>query len=622
MIHSASLDLPPPPAGRSHAPHPFRGRRPCVDDSLGKPRSCVPRPVPDAAYSDDHLGVLGILLDLGTQPLHVHVHQPGVGRVPISPHLLQQHLAGEHLARLAGQGDQQVELQRGERDLFAVPGDLVPGYVDVHVGHPQPLGRADIGAPQPSPDPGGELLGLERLHHVVVGARLQAQHHVDGVGLRGEHDDRDAGLTPDLLAHVQPGHPRQHQVQQDQVRVHVPERLECLRPVPDDGGVEALPAQHDGQHLGESGVVVDHQHTCFHAVHGDILHRWAGADALGRARFAGAGPGGGRSSEAIRPAARACDDGAVSVPGYPRPDPHDGPPDGWLAAQPGPIPLRPLNVGAILAVAVTVVRRNMLPLCLAAFAVAALSSAATVGVLAAAGSLRSYAEATWLADLLQGGTSVPASILVSALAGLMVSLIGAQAVAGMATAYAGALAQGRDGRGAVSERLGGRWPALLGVSVIVGVLVAVGLMLLVVPGVLAYLVMALAASVVAMERSGVAESLKRSVVLSRGHRGRIFGALVLALLIGTIGGAVVTTVASAPFGQQDAVAALLITQGIGAVVGAFTGAWTGAVVALLYIDVRIRSERLDYALRVAAASDRQRARQHPGGGFNPPPAPA
>ena len=312
----------------------------------------------------------------------------------------------------------------------------------------------------------------------------------------------------------------------------------------------------------------------------------------------------------------------MSVPGYPRPDPHDGPPDGWLAAQPGPIPLRPLNVGAILAVAVTVVRHNMLPLCLAAFAVAALSSAATVGVLAAAGSLRSYAEATWLADLLQGGTSVPASILVSALAGLMVSLIGAQAVAGMATAYAGALAQGRDGRGAVSERLGGRWPALLAVSVVVGVLVAAGLMLLVVPGVLGYLVMALAASVVAMERSGVAESLKRSVVLTRGHRGRIFGALVLALLIGTFGGAVVTTVASAPFGQQDAVAALLITQGIGAVVGAFTGAWTGAVVALLYIDVRIRSERLDYALRVAAASDRQRARQHPGGGFNPPPAPA
>ena len=314
----------------------------------------------------------------------------------------------------------------------------------------------------------------------------------------------------------------------------------------------------------------------------------------------------------------------MSFPEYPRQDPYGGQPypgqGAWPVAQPGPIPLRPLSVGEILGVAVTVVRRSLLPLVLAALLVAALSAAATVGVLAAAGTLQAYAEATWLEDVLRGGTSIPTSIVVSALAGLVVSVIGAQVVAGLATVYAGALAQGRDGRGEVSQRLRGRWPALLGVSAIVGVLVAGGLMLLVAPGVLAYLVLALAASVVAMEKSGVGDSLRRSAQLSRGHRGRIFGAFALALLIGTVIGAVVTTVLSSLFGTHDAVTTLLITQAVGSVVGAFTGAWTGAVVALLYIDIRIRSERLDYALRLAADLDRQRNQGH-GGEVNPPPAP-
>lgn len=317
----------------------------------------------------------------------------------------------------------------------------------------------------------------------------------------------------------------------------------------------------------------------------------------------------------------------MSFPEYPRQDPYGQPypgqSDAWSSAQPGPIPLRPLGVGEILGVAVTVVRRCLPPLLFAALVVGLLSSAVTVGLLAAAGTLQSYAEATWLEDVLRGGTSIPMSIAVSALAGLLVSMVGAQVVAGVATVYAGALAQGRDGRGEVTLRLRGRWAALIGVSTVVGALVSVGLMLLVVPGVFAFLLLALAAPAVAMERSGIGESLRRSAALSRGQRGRIFGVVALAVLIGTLGGAVVTAVLGSLFGQHDPVTTLLITQGIGAVVGAFTGAWTGAVIALLYIDIRIRTERLDYALRLAADLDRKRGPGRdgpPAGGLTPPPA--
>lgn len=317
----------------------------------------------------------------------------------------------------------------------------------------------------------------------------------------------------------------------------------------------------------------------------------------------------------------------MSYPGYPRPDPYGQPypgrPNEWNQQPPGPIPLRPLSVGDLLGTAVTVVRRCPAPLCLAAFLAAVLANGASLAVLAVSGSLQSYAEAAWLEDILQGGTtSIPGSIIASGLTSLVVSTVCAAVVAGMATACAGALAQGRDGRGAISQRLAGRWPVLIAVALIVGVLCSVGLMLLVVPGVLAYLVLVLAAPVVVMERSGVAESMRRSSRLSRGHRGRILGVTLLAGVIAGIASTIVTTVLSSVFGQQDAVTLVLITQAVGAVVAAFTGAWTGAVIALLYIDIRIRTERLDYALRIAAASDAQRARQQESGGFTPPPEPA
>ena len=68
--------------------------------------------VADAADGQHDLGVLRVGLDLGAQPLHVDVDQPGVGGVAVAPDLLEQHLAGEHLPGLAGQADQQVELER------------------------------------------------------------------------------------------------------------------------------------------------------------------------------------------------------------------------------------------------------------------------------------------------------------------------------------------------------------------------------------------------------------------------------------------------------------------------------------------------------------------------------
>ena len=77
------------------------------------------RPVAHAAHGDDDLGPLGVLLDLGAQPLDVDVDEAGVTGVAVAPHLLEQHLAGEDLPRLARERDEEVELERGQAERLA-----------------------------------------------------------------------------------------------------------------------------------------------------------------------------------------------------------------------------------------------------------------------------------------------------------------------------------------------------------------------------------------------------------------------------------------------------------------------------------------------------------------------
>src|SRR4051794_11859687 len=67
--------------------------------ALRTSRRAHARLVADATHGPDDLGLLGVVLDLRAEPLHMDVDQPGVGGVPVPPDLLEQDLAGEHLPR-------------------------------------------------------------------------------------------------------------------------------------------------------------------------------------------------------------------------------------------------------------------------------------------------------------------------------------------------------------------------------------------------------------------------------------------------------------------------------------------------------------------------------------------
>ena len=77
---------------------------------------------------------LAIARRLGPQ----HVYSlAGIGRVPVSPHLFQERLAGEHLPRLACQRHQEIELERGETQVLAIAKHLMPLEIHGKVSHPK-----------------------------------------------------------------------------------------------------------------------------------------------------------------------------------------------------------------------------------------------------------------------------------------------------------------------------------------------------------------------------------------------------------------------------------------------------------------------------------------------------
>ena len=94
---------------------------------------------------------------------------------------------------MLGQLDQEPELGLGERDLFPSHSYRTGLRKDLDLAE-DGAGRAGLGPggpPQQGADARRQLLGLERLGDVVVGARLETGDHVVGVGPGGDHDDRD-----------------------------------------------------------------------------------------------------------------------------------------------------------------------------------------------------------------------------------------------------------------------------------------------------------------------------------------------------------------------------------------------------------------------------------------------
>ncbi|SDO27227.1 hypothetical protein SAMN04515671_0390 [Nakamurella panacisegetis] len=275
------------------------------------------------------------------------------------------------------------------------------------------------------------------------------------------------------------------------------------------------------------------------------------------------------------------------------------------APQPGLYPLRPLQIGEIFGAAARVAWRHILVLAPIGLLIGVVSSAVEFAVMKANGSLEEFASGRLSTiDPQAGPAEIQAQIsylfshlLPAVGAAGLVSLIAAPVLAAVATPFAALGATTAEAPNSAGlARLRGRLGPLTGVAVLCGLAVAVGSVLLVVPGIIAWLMLLPAGPVVAMEKSSVVDSMRRAAALSTGVKGRLFGIMCLAgLITGAIGFG-----AAAILGQlvsnSDPVVHLYLTQAIAVVVGALTLAWTASVTAMIYIDIRMRREGLAQAL--------------------------
>lgn len=284
----------------------------------------------------------------------------------------------------------------------------------------------------------------------------------------------------------------------------------------------------------------------------------------------------------------------MTPPWNPSPAPASGRTDPQGAPWPGLIPLRPLGVGDLFGAAFRLVRTHAGLLCLVALAGTLIGAAAVFTVLAVLPDDGAYYDDSWLREIQAGRRALPpAAAVLPVLAGGLISYLTTIVVSGLATALIGDASIGRTtGPRAALDRMRGRWPALLAVSVVVSVLAVVGFFALIVPGLLVLAVLLPAASIVVLEKAGPGVALRRSAALTRGVRLRILGITALAYLITAVIGSAVLALVPA----SATLSATVIALSVQALVSAVTVPWTASVIALLYVDARIRKEGLAQSL--------------------------
>src|SRR6478735_7540048 len=137
----------------------------------------------------------------------------------IAPDLVEQLLPRDHKALIAHQVLEQLELALGEVDLARIARDLMRVRVQGEIADAQRGHAARRAAPQQGAHARQQLLALERLDEIVVGADVKTLHARLQRVAGGEHQDRRViAVVAQALGDVDAVQARQTEVQHDDVR--------------------------------------------------------------------------------------------------------------------------------------------------------------------------------------------------------------------------------------------------------------------------------------------------------------------------------------------------------------------------------------------------------------------
>jgi hypothetical protein len=141
----------------------------------------------------------------------------------------------------------------------------------------------------------------------------------------------------------------------------------------------------------------------------------------------------------------------------------------------------------------------------------------------------------------------------------------------------------------------GRTGAVVGLSLLVGVLVGVASLLLLIPGIIVWCIYSVAIPVCVAERLGPRASMTRSSFLTKGNRWRIFGIILVIVLASMVFGAI--------FGGLAAmIGGFLLVQIVSFVIEALFGAFNAVAIGVLYYQLRVVREGADIE-KIAAVFD-------------------
>jgi hypothetical protein len=332
---------------------------------------------------------------------------------------------------------------------------------------------------------------------------------------------------------------------------------------------------------------------------------------------------------------------------------------GWVAhrppeVKPGVVPLRPLGVGEILDGAISTMRRHwkvQLGLSAAVVTVVSILQFTALYFVFRTGSGIStdgfgtdpnaqLDVATNVAQVVSAVVGMLAQVVVQGILTVVVS----RAVLGQDVTMAEAWARARPRLGrlvlmsvAVLLLMG----VLLGAPIAVGIAVGaaagttaglivggLGLLAAIPLAVWVYVSLGVAAPAMMLEETGIRESFRRSRRLVRGSWWRVFGVLLLGMVIAQVLGGIIQV----PFALASVFTSLsdgrppgflfYVLNVVGSsLAGTITYPFVAGVVALLYVDLRIRREGLDLALARAAGVRHPSTVAYPQYPGYPPPPP-
>lgn len=175
------------------------------------------------------------------------------------------------------------------------------------------------------------------------------------------------------------------------------------------------------------------------------------------------------------------------------------------------------------------------------------------------------------------------AILASVLAAVITAIAGFVLTGAITRVTAGALVGETPDSGSAFSYGFSKIGPILWVSILAGLIIFGGLLLLVIPGLIFMVLLAVAIPALVVEDVRGGKALGRSWNLVKTHFWHVLGAFLIAFIIAGIISGIITAIAPSSW----------FVQGIaGAIASIITTPFTALVLMLVYVDLRVRTEQL------------------------------